>query len=192
MQGKGSVSMYFCNTRWPNHCGFFIFFFWRRIWQLWLGVTHDSVPCGLSSIWSIIIPLLQFLYCTVLLVSRVSLPPQLQTTDGSLTTLLLSSAALICFIFPRSTTRRPLCVYSICIHSRLSHILKPQNSSPVSRSFPYRMNPLGFQERVIRSRFSEDPLTLKGEVYTDGQTTYTPLSAAAAVAFPLHSNTRLT
>lgn len=173
---------------------FFSFFFWRRIWQLWLGVTHDSVPCGLCSIWSIIIiPLFQFLSRTVLLVSRVSLPPQLQTTDGSLTTVCFSVQQRYFVLFgPRSTTKRPLCVYSICIHSRLSHILKPQNSRPVSRSFPYRMNPLGFQERVIRSRFSEDPLTLKGEVYTDGQTTYTLLSAAVAVAFPLQSNTRLT
>lgn len=184
--------MYFCNTRWPNHCGFFFLFFWRRIWQLWLGVTHDSVPCGLCSIWSIIIiPLFQFLSRAVLLVSRVSLHSQLQTTDGSLTTICFLVLQRYFVLFSPVLPPKDLSA-SICIHSRLSHILKPQNSSPVSRSFPYRMNPLGFQERVIRSRFSEDPLTLKGEVYTDGQTTYTLLSAAVAVAFPLQSNTRLT
>lgn len=185
--------MYFCNTRWPNHCGFFFFFL-----EAYLA-TLVGCNAWFGSLWPLLY-LVNYYYPSISVSFPYStsglacFPPSSATNYWRFSNqrLLLSSAALFCFIFPRSTTKRPLCVYSICIHSRLSHILKPQNSSPVSRSFPYRMNPLGFQERVIRSRFSEDPRTLKGEVYTDGQTTYTLLSAAVAVAFPLQSNTRLT
>lgn len=147
-------------------------FLCRRIWQLLLDVTYDSVHCAPCSIWSSIIPLTRFLYFTVL---RVFPPFSSRTTVASLPSAYFPSVQQHFFFsfLPQEDFSA-----SLCIHSNFPHILKPQDSSLVSRSFLYRMDPFGSQERVIRSRFAEDPLTLKGEVSTDRPRTPPYLQAA--------------
>lgn len=168
MEGKGSVSMYFCNTRWLNHWGISL-------------PAYLATLAGRNVRFGSLCPMLHLVKyyppnSLSLLYSLACLPSLLIKNYCRFSTIrlfLLSSAAFFFSFLPQEDFSA-----SLCIHSNFPHILKPQDSSLVSRSFLYRMNPFGSQERVIRSRFAEDPLTLKGEVSTDRPRTPPYLQAA--------------